>query len=113
MKLIANRQLFGDYGRVAEGEIFDCSDEIGRQLIQNGVASKAEPPKITYETKVVVPEASEVGARPGFRDLSLSDKEPAPVATASNSVLPGADVQKKGTVNRSRWRRSPRPHTGE
>jgi hypothetical protein len=61
MRLIAYRQLTGSYGTVAAGKEFEADDDIALQLIEQGKAVKADPPKIEYMTKVIVPEAPEIG----------------------------------------------------
>jgi len=51
MKLIALREMIGDYGRVREGDIFDVDDVSARRLIQRGLAKpwrpvqSSEPPR--------------------------------------------------------------------
>lgn len=98
MTLIANRQLTGDYGTVHAGQVFTVTDEVGLQLISNGVARRPDPPRVLYETKVIVPEAPEVSARQSlFRDLPVSDPEPKNLAPQSHRELPVADVCKPRT----------------
>lgn len=102
MKLIAKRFLTGDYGSVVAGQEFECSAEVGKHLINKGVAYSYEVPKVTYESKVVTPEASGVGAREPFRDGSVSDTEPAAVAPEGDQELPSPDVPPKRASNRGR-----------
>lgn len=103
MRLIANRQLSGAYGVVTAGQVFECDDEIARTLMENGVAYRPQPPRILYQTKVVRPEAPEVGPRPPFRDLPLPNAEPKVVSATSNPVLPGTDVPESRASNPVRW----------
>lgn len=49
MKLIAIRQLVGDYGRVDAGQQFEVSDDIARELLSRGLARHALPPRVAYE----------------------------------------------------------------
>jgi len=106
MKLIANRQLTGVYGTVAAGDQFECSDDIGKQLVANHLAHKAEPPTVVYETKQVVPsEAPEVRPERPFRDVHVPDTQSEEVATAGDSVLSEADVQSPRTADSGRRRR--------
>jgi hypothetical protein len=94
MKLIANRQLTGEYGTVVGGQIFEVRDEVGTQLMADGVARSATAPRIEYDTKVIVPaEAPGVSARQEpFRHVPVLDEEPAPVATNGDPVLSESDV---------------------
>ena len=103
MRLIAHRQLHnpGLYGTVAEGHEFDCSDEnVAGQLIQSGLARKAEPPKILYETKVMTP--PEVGPVVPFRDVPVPDAKPEGVAAASDPVLSEANLSEPGAADSRR-----------
>lgn len=109
MKLIANRQLRGEYGLVVPGQEFEVREEIGLQLLRIGVVERPVDPKITYETKVIVPEAPEVSARHPFRDVPVPDAESEAVASEGDSVLPDADVSEseEGTTHsRGRGRRA-------
>jgi hypothetical protein len=101
MRVIANRPLYGEYGTVTAGQEFDCRDEIARQLLEAGrVRLPDDPPRVRYETKVIVPsEAPEVSARLPFRHVSMPDEEQAGVAGDGNSVLPGADVSGSGAAH--------------
>jgi hypothetical protein len=49
MKLIAIRQLVGDYGRVDAGQTFEASADIAEQLLARGLVRHALPPRIAYE----------------------------------------------------------------
>src|SRR4051794_16492770 len=101
MKLIANRQLCGDFGVVAQGESFMCHDEqTATSLLGRALARTAAPPRILYETKVIAPEAPEVGPRLPFRDLPLCHPQPAELAFESHRPLPFADACKPGTPDR-------------
>src|ERR1035438_9212162 len=108
MRLIANRQLAGDYGRADAGQTFEASAEVARSLIERGLARPWKEPKVLYETKVITPEAPEVSARPPFRNVPVSDAEPAPVAPAGDPVLPRSDVSKPRTAHPGRWGRRSR-----
>jgi hypothetical protein len=92
MKVIANSQLTGDYGTVAADQEFDPGDEIGVQLLKSGLVRYVNPPRVEYETKVIVPEAPEVGPRQPFRDVPMPHPEQANVASESDSLLPGSDI---------------------
>lgn len=106
MRLIANRQLTGDYGTVTAGEIFIVPDPDGKKLIAAGVARPADPPRILYETKpqryempAIQPQAPEVSARDTFRAPGhslLPDAEPQAVAPESDSVLAKPNVSEQG-----------------
>ena len=108
MRIIANRQLSGVYGTVVDGQEFEVADDIALQLLAANLVRKPGPPrvlydsKVSYQTKVVIPEASEVGPRQPFRDVPLSHQEPPIVVTESDPVLPAADVSEQGTADTSR-----------
>ena len=51
MKIVAIRQITGDYGTVAAGAVLTVSDEIGLALLRSGVA------EMYYEIKAIEPEA--------------------------------------------------------
>ena len=105
MRLIAHRQLHnpGLYGTVAEGHDFDCPDEdVAGQLIQSGLARKAEPPKILYETKVMTP--PEVGPAVPFRDVPMPDTKPSGLAATGDPVLPEPNLSEPGAADRGRRR---------
>lgn len=95
MRLIANRQLTGDYGFVLEGHAFEADEPKAQDLMRRGLAHAADPPKILYSTKVIVPEAPEVRARQPFRDVPVPDAEQAGVAPESDPVLSGSDLPEK------------------
>jgi hypothetical protein len=108
MRLIANCQLTGDYGTVTAGDIFIVPDPDAQKLITAGVARRADPPRILYETKparyemrTIQPEAPEVSARSTFPDapgyVRLPDAQPQTVASESDSVLPKPNVSEQGT----------------
>lgn len=100
MRLIANRQLTGDHGFVLEGQVFETdTDEKGRSLINRGLARAADPPKVLYSTKVIVPEAPEVSARQPFRHVPVPHKESQAVVTESDQVFSGPDVPEQGTAD--------------
>src|SRR6185312_9449617 len=91
MKLIAARQLRGEYGLVDPGASFNVRDEIGRDLLRRGLARPTDPPAVLYETKVIAA-APEVGARLPFRDLSLSDPQSSAVAAEGDRVFSPTDL---------------------
>jgi|SRR5690242_16355701 len=92
MKLIADRQLRGSYGRVVPGQSFDAPEEIGADLVKRQLAHRAEAPRVTYETKVVVPEAPEVSARQPFRHGTVPHEESSPVAPEGDRVFSATDL---------------------
>ena len=100
MRVIANRQLSGVYGRKVMGEEFECPDDIVNQLLDNDLVRPAAQPKVVYETKVIWPESPEVTARPPFRDGALHHEEPPRVAPESDQELPKPDVHRRGTAHR-------------
>lgn len=104
MRLIAvAHQLTGDYGTVTAGQEFEVNDEVAAELMRNGSARRADPPRVLYDTKVIVPEAPQVGPRQHpFRDLSLPNPEPPPVAPASHRVLSDTDLPESGVVDSGR-----------
>ncbi|HTF69826.1 MAG TPA: hypothetical protein VK638_44825 [Edaphobacter sp.] len=108
MKLIANRQLTGTYGTVTAGQTFEVEDATAVQLITQGVAHKADPPRVEYQTKVIKPEAPEVSPREPFRDSLMPYEEPAAVAPESNRIVPQSDIPERRDVDRRRRRGRPR-----
>ena|ERR1700737_4559457 len=108
MRLICTaQQLTGDYGTVTAGQEFDCPDDVAQQLLAVGSVRKPGPPRVRYETKVIVPEAPEVGARLPFRDMPVSHEESSSVAAEGDRVLPESDVPEQGAAdNRRRGRRA-------
>lgn len=102
MKLIANRQLTGTYGTVVAGQMFEVDDETAMQLIGQGVAHKSDPPRIEYQTKVIVPEAPEVSPREPFRHSLMPYEEPSAVAIESNRILPKSDLQESADAHPGR-----------
>jgi hypothetical protein len=108
MRLIAGRQLTGSYGTVVAGEIFEVEDDLGRQLVLAGNAVKAEPPRILYETKVILPEAPEVSAREPFRHVPVPNPQPTDVAIEVDTVLPEPElpgIEERTADPRGRGRR--------
>lgn len=99
MKLIADRQLTGEYGTVTPGQEFEVRDEIGTDLLRRNLVRTAAPPRVEYDTKVIRPaEAPEVGARETpFRHVPVPDEEPENLAEESRRVLSGADLSEAGT----------------
>jgi hypothetical protein len=93
MRLLANSVLRGEYGLVTTDQEFEARDEIGKKLVSSGMARTATPPRIEYETKVIVPQALEASTRTPFRDVSVSHEESASVASEGDTELSIADVQ--------------------
>jgi hypothetical protein len=109
MRLIANRQLTGDYGTVVTDQEFDTSDEIAQQLMRNGMAHRKQPPTIEYETKVIHPEeAPEVSPREPFRDSIVPHEKPPAMAPESAPSISAADVPERGDAHPGRRRGRPR-----
>lgn len=116
MRLVATRNIVGDYGTVGEGQQFDCPDDVAESLIARGLAHPATPPRVlyeskpmSYETKPARFEQPEVKPELGtpFRNGVVFDKKPPSVAPESDSVLAGTDVQEQRVVdNRGRHGRS-------
>jgi hypothetical protein len=107
MKVIANRQLRGNYGLVVPDQEFETTDAIADSLLKRGLVRHAVPPKVQYETKIIKPEAPEVGPREPFRDLPLPDEKSENVASEGDNLLPEPDVsQDRATHPRGRGRRS-------
>ena len=102
MRLIANRQLTGSYGSVVAGDGFDVEDATARQLINAGLARRAEQPRIQYETKIIAPEAPQVSARQPFRDSALPHEESPRVASESDQLLSSTDLPESGITDRGR-----------
>jgi len=107
MKVIANRALRGEYGTVVPDQEFECRDEIAQQLLKSGLVRNALPPKVEYETKIIKPEAPEVGPREPFRDRTMPDAKQENVASESDRMFPVADLSSDRTTDpRGRGRRS-------
>lgn len=109
MRLIANCQLAGDYGVVNTGQSFIVLDADAQKLLDSGAARRADPPRVLYQTKprvfetpTIQPEAPEVSARPPFRNVSLSNAQSPPVASASDRVLPKSDLPAQGVPDPGR-----------
>lgn len=110
MRLIAHRQLTGDYGTVTPGMEFECEEGIGRSLQARGLASAI--PFRSYETKVVVPALPEVRPLPDkpFRDVPDSDDaEPDALATVRDSVREASEVPEPGDTHPVERRKRGRP----
>jgi hypothetical protein len=123
MKLIANRQLTGEYGTVAPGHPFEVNEKaVAMDLVRRGLARLFEVPRISYQTKILVPEthfeapqitaeAPGVSTRQPFRDGIVHHEESAELAPESDQVFSGSDVQSPGTPDdsgrRGRGRFSP------
>jgi hypothetical protein len=108
VKVIANSILHGSsYGTKAANEEFDVADDIGHQLLSQNMVRHAKPPKVQYETKVIVPEAPEVSAREPFRDGVVHHAKPETVDSEGLKVLSTSDIFASGTTDsRRRGRRS-------
>ena len=103
MLLVSDRPLYIAKVMHPEGIPFECSDDrTVSQLIAEGIARPALPPKILYETKVVSP--PEVGPTIPFRDGAVSDEKQTEVAAEGNPVLPSSNVPEQGASNPGRWR---------
>lgn len=109
MKLVANRQLCGEYGVVGPGQEFETRDDIAEQLLKEDVVHRANPLRVDYETKVIVPEASEVGARQPFRNVPLPDEESEGLAPEGNRMFSAADLPPLRADDPSRRGGRPRP----
>jgi hypothetical protein len=107
--IVISQQLTGEYGTVVAGQEFDCDDAAAYQLVTAGMARKAAPPAVRYETKVIVPEAPEVRAREMFRHLPVSDAEPATVASEGDRMLSATDPSPRGAADSGGRRGRPGP----
>ena len=66
MKVIALRQLTGDYGRVHAGQQFEAPDDVAAELLRRGLVHRADGPKILYEMRggrIVTPADEELKER--------------------------------------------------
>jgi hypothetical protein len=107
MKVVANRQLHGSYGTVVPDQAFECPDDTAQELLKAGLVRHCKPPKVQYETKIIMPEAPEVSPRETFRDVPVSDPKPATVDSEGHKVLSNADAFEGRTAyNRGRGGRS-------
>jgi hypothetical protein len=102
MRLIANRQLTGNYGTVVAGQHFETTEDIGAYLVRENMARVASAPRIHYDTKVITPAADEVTEQNPFRYVPMPHPQPAPVATGSNSELSGPNASTTPTIDRLR-----------
>lgn len=107
MRVICNRQqLCGSYGVATLGQEIEIEDEmIARQLLRLGHVRLPDPPRVVYETKVIIPEAPEVSARPSFResppgDVPVPDPKPQGMAPAGDPLFPETDVSPSRTADR-------------
>ena len=105
-KLKALRQICGDYGNIAAGQEFEVDEETAAHLETLGVVEPrivyASGP-LLYSTKVITPEAPEVGARPAFRDVPVRNAKPSTVAAEGDPVLSEPDVPAQGAADSGRW----------
>ena len=109
MRIIFNRQAFGDYGSAAPGQVLDTTDELGAQLVRNGIASLIPAPRVLYETKVVTAGVPRYGET--FCKCGLPDTQSPRVSAAGDSVVSGTDVSTQRAVDRSGRRGRPRRNT--
>lgn len=107
MRVIANRQLHGEYGTVTADQGFECRDDLATELLKGGMVRNALPPKVQYETKVITPEAPEVSARQPFRDVPVPDQKSQGVAPEGDRMFSESDLSTNRTTDpRGRGRRS-------
>jgi len=100
-KLISDRPMLGDYGMIPANTPFETTDEIAKELLENGRARRVNP-KITYKTKVVTPVAPEVQAEATpFRHSDMHHEEQKELAPTGDQMFPQADVPERGTADRS------------
>lgn len=93
MRVIANRQITGEYGSVLPGQTFEVRDEIAEDLLKRSLVRTAAGPRVMYDTKVIQPaEAPEVGARDPFRNVPMPNEGSTDVAAEGDRVLPEADL---------------------
>jgi len=103
MRLIANRQFCYNHAVLTQGMAFDCADSVeAGDLIERGLAHKADPPRVLYEKKVIEP--PEVGPAVPFCDVPVPDAKPSGVAAAGGQVLPEPNVSEPGAANSGRRR---------
>ena len=99
MILIAQRQLCGEYGKVAPGASFELDDQDAiKSLLGSGLAAMA--PVSMYETKVIVPAPPPmpVVVPESFRHLYMPHTESAGELPADGDpVLPEPDMEPEGT----------------
>lgn len=103
--------------RVTQGQRFTVEDEYGRELIERGMMTPIECPKVQYEIRVFGPEPTKKtfetkegnGPTPEepFRHGDLPHEKPAPVAAAGDQAIPSTDVPQRGTVDLGVRRRRP------
>jgi len=109
MKLKAIRPMIGPGYRVQAGELFTAPDRDAMQLIASGMAKIPDLPAVTYEKKVIVPDNKAAEAARPFRHSDNADNaQPGTVYSASNPVLPGADVDKQEAAGAGRRARGGR-----
>lgn len=100
MKVIANRQITGEYGTALPGQVFEVRDDLAEDLMRRNLVRTAAPPRVQYETRAIRPsEAPEVSAREPFRHLPVSNEESTDLAPESDRVLPEADLPESGTID--------------
>jgi hypothetical protein len=95
MRVIANRQITGEYGTVLPGQAFDVRDELADDLMKRNLVRTAAAPRVQYDIRAFQPaEAPEVSAREPFRHLPVPNEESTDLAAEGDSLLPGTDVSK-------------------
>jgi hypothetical protein len=88
MRVIANRQITGEYGTALPGQAFEVRDELAEDLMRRDLVRAAAPPRVRYEVRAVRPdEAPEVSAREPFRHLPVFDQESTDLATKGDPML--------------------------
>ena len=114
MRLVAGSQLTGSYGTVQAGEEFECHDATAQELLLAGLAKRAGPPAVRYETKVIVPSQAAFGggaASESFRDVPLPDAGPETVVAEGDYVFPDPNAPKFGAADSVRRAGRPRSAT--
>ena len=111
MKVIANRQITGDWGTAHPGAHFECPGDQVDGLLSRGLVRIPDPPRVVYEVKVITPEAPAVASEGPFCYMPVPDQEPPTVAAEGDSGMESADVQEQRNVDpggrRGRPRRNP------
>ena len=104
MKLTARIRQTGPGYRVDAGETFEVGEREGNYLIGRGLATAYVPPTVNYRTKVVTPDAPEVGAAAGrfrfVRDADLDKKVELPRTRPSLLSAPTPPEERTGDSRR-------------
>jgi hypothetical protein len=100
MNLIATKPLYRGRNRfIQPGQEFaEPNKSAARQLLNEGKAT------LSYETKVVQPEAPAVASDHPFRHGYLPDPQPSRVGEESDRVFSPADFSIEGAADRKRRR---------